>query len=107
MRSITVELCGETLHLPVNYSAGSKLSAAGHDPFAVSLNKFSALTGEGAIRILHVGASEAGSKLTVDQIGNYVYEKGIAVYVNHAAKYILSFVTATTEHPVSGEAGAA
>ena len=107
MRSVTVELCGETLHFPVNYSAGSKLSAAGHDPFAVSLNKFSALTGEGAIRILQVGASEAGSKLTVEQIGNYVYEHGIATYVNEAAKYILAFITAKTEHPVPGEAGAA
>ena len=107
MRTVTVELCGETLQLPVNYAAGSALSAAGFDPFAASVKRFEDFTGDAAIRILHIGASAAGYKLTLKQVGECVYERGVSVYVNEAAKYLLAFVTATTEHPVPGEEGAA
>ena len=126
MRSITVDLCDKSIRLPVSYSAGSQLSAAGHDPFAVfgrvfgsvlSNSKddlesalsaaFQNMRAQDAIEILHAGAVAAGADLTIEQVGDYVYAQGVAKYVGAAGRYILAFNTATTEHPVPGEGEAA
>lgn len=103
MRSVTVEIAGESIDLPVTYAAGSTLSKAGFDPFKLATTKFESMTGDDAIRILHIGAKASGSKLKHEQIGEAAYTDGISQYVTAAAKYLVAFVVAETEFPVSGE----
>lgn len=109
MRTVTVEICGETIDMPVSFAAGCALADAGCDPLVVAMQsgRGSSLTSVDVAKIIHVGAKQAGSKLTLEQIGEEVFRSGILPYLKPATEYIAAFVTASPEHPVKGEDGAA
>lgn len=101
MRSVTVELCGETLRLPVTFEAGEALAKAGHDPLEAALGK-PVVAATAVITILHTAALLAGSKLTRKQIGEYVVEAGVLTFLRAVNEYLALFLDAAPEHPVSG-----
>lgn len=109
MRSVTVEIDGQSIDMPVSYAAGTALAKAGFDPLAMAIkasNGESSLDSLGVIEILYLGVKHAGEKLTREQVGNAVYEGGVGAFAGVATGYLAAFVTAGPEHPVKapGEA---
>lgn len=119
MRSVTLEICGETVEMPVTFEAGMSLEKVGFDPlqFALKVSQVRndtaslmlLLTSGGIVQILHCGTRASGSKLRKEQIGAAVYEAGIVEYLSKATEYLSAFTSAQPEHPVnvSGEDQAA
>lgn len=101
MRSVTVEIAGESIDLPVNFKAGEALANAGVDPLKVALNAASGtgMSSIDVITVLVVGAKAAGSKLTRDQIGNAVYEDGVVAHLRVVNEYLSEFVNKKPEYP--------
>lgn len=104
MRSVTVELCGETLQLPVTFEAGEALAKAGFDPLEAALGK-PVRTAGAVISILHIGAGQAKSKLSRKQIGEFVVEAGVINWLKPVNEYLAEFLNAGPEHPVSSDQG--
>jgi hypothetical protein len=102
MRTVTLELAGETLEMPVSFAAGSALSKAGIDPLQLALKHDirASMTSAAVIRVLYIGAEAAGSKLTLEEVGSAVYEVGAIEFLPVAIDYLTAFCAAAPEHPV-------
>lgn len=109
MRTVPLEICGESIEMPVSFTAGEKLERAGYDPLKTALRTNrgeQTMTSQGVITVLHIGAREAGSKLKREQIGQAVFDDGVMKWLGKAVDYMAAFVTAGPEHPVPEVAGA-
>lgn len=102
MKTVTLEICGETIEMPVGFITGTALAKAGVDPlqFALRVDRNSSLTSESMIKVLHIGARAGGSKLTLEQIGTAVYDAGALDWVPVTIEYLSAFCSAAPEHPV-------
>lgn len=90
-RSKQLEICGETLSLPVNYAAAEALADAGFDPLEVALAKPIKTLGA-IVAVLHTGVKASGSKLTREDVGRAVAEAGALAYVRTANDYLAAFL---------------
>lgn len=94
MRSFSVELCGESLELPVTWEVGEALAKAGFDPLEIvvtAVDGAAVRTSAAVITILHAGAKAAGSKLTRAQIGEAAYGN-LLPHLTMASDYVAAFL---------------
>lgn len=108
LRTVSVEIAGESFDMPVSYQAGQQLEAAGYDPLNMAIRARRVaeaggaypLTAGGVITVLAIGVKAAKSKLTREQLGQAVYTAGVMAYLATAMDYLAAFVTAEPEFPV-------
>jgi hypothetical protein len=121
VRHVELEICGESVQMPVNFEAGEALEKAGVDPYVIAVKTWSLidpktgamrempLTSRQVIEVLYIGTRQAGSKLTRKQIGDSVYASDMMKWLSAASDYLAAFTKAGPEYPVkdSGEEEAA
>lgn len=107
MRHVPLNICGESLQLPVSFEAGERLERAGYDPLVSAFKSRGGnhLSSQGVITVLWIGAVAAGSKLTRPQIGQAVYDAGTNKFLGDAVDYLAAFVEAEPEYPVPAAPG--
>lgn len=106
MRHVPLKICGEELDLPISFEAGEKLEKAGYDPLRTALRQNRgeiALSSQGVIVVLAIGAKCAGSKLKREEIGQAVFDAGVNAYLGVAIDYLAAFVMAEPEFPIAAD----
>lgn len=112
MRKVNVSICGKEVEMPVSFDAGQTLEAVGYDPLRTALRskKIAAgdypLTAHGVVKVIHAGCQAAKADLTLQEIGQAIYDAGVMAYLGIAIDYLAAFVNAEPEHPIPKAGGA-
>lgn len=95
-----VELGGETYKMPITFGVSRALNQAGHSPTDWAAQAYDAKVRFKAnipdhvtmAEVLHIGASEDGCEMTVEEIGEEIIKGGMEEYAVIIGFYMAGFI---------------
>lgn len=95
-----VVLGGETYRMPITFGVSRALNEAGHSPTDWAAQAYDAKVRFKTevpdhvtmAEVLHIGASEVGCEMTVDEIGAEIIEAGVKEYAAIVGFYMAGFI---------------
>jgi hypothetical protein len=119
MRECEVQLGGETVTLAATFAAATKIADKVADPLAIAREAAleASMLGRGlpyeprfkfsvqnVPMILHIGMTAAGSKATLAEVQEMVFDAGFIVARDAATEYIATLVMPRSEETTEGKA---
>ena len=120
MRSMDIEINGETHTLAIDWKASDAIAKNVFDPLLLvqEFNLVERMTAAGIaykprfefgtaeiVKVLFYGIRAAGGKLTVDEVGDGIIQDGVVTHYQNAVNYIIAFSTPTSAEVKGGSAG--
>lgn len=119
MRKYTCTLGGKKLELVANFKASIEIAKEVGDPLMIAreaaleammisksfpYNPRWSFSVESVPQILHIGLKAAGSKMTLEQLQDLVFEEGFAAARDHSIEYLSLIIGPSAEEPPENSA---